>query len=195
MATSKDGGKGKEAGKEEKHKHEGACCAHLTLLCGRSPRNMAGKTPLIVAAGAGHVDVGQGPARRRGRGRVREMDFCHQSVLGHACEKGQVDVVRMLLDGYEKCRESVNGKDTGSQAPLFWAAINGHAEIVTALLDMNGCRCRRRFYRWEYAPAWCRCERVRRHCVPSSRARRYRRQHPRRRRQSAALLRRGARPY
>ncbi|EAT79634.2 hypothetical protein SNOG_12834 [Parastagonospora nodorum SN15] len=107
------------------------------------------RTPLSWAAGAGHVKATELLLKRKAE--IRTVDDSGRTPLSWAAEHGHEKVVAMLLDGDKRSQHSrsasnndsntepdpgpiANIKDKTNQAPILYAAKNGHDKVVKLLI-------------------------------------------------------------
>ncbi|KAJ8345475.1 hypothetical protein SKAU_G00296680 [Synaphobranchus kaupii] len=97
----------------------------------------SGLTPLGYAAAAGHLGIITTLCRRRAK--VDHLDKNGQCALVHAALRGQLEVVKFLI----QCDWTMGGQQPGVfskshavQQALVAAASMGYAEIVSYLLDL-----------------------------------------------------------
>ncbi len=62
---------------------------------------------------------------------VGANDLCHATTMHHAAEMGDLDVVRLLIDG----RAYVDYQDQQLKTPLYYAAEMGNLDVVRLLID------------------------------------------------------------
>ena len=64
-------------------------------------------------------------------------DSVGQTMLHYACNRGHLDMVRVLAD--KELKSDLTIKDRTGDTPLALAAFNGHEDIVRVLLSKFGC--------------------------------------------------------
>ena len=72
---------------------------------------------------------------------LSKPDAIGMRAMHVAASKGQTAVIEWLVED-ERRDTGVNKPDDDARAPLHWAAWNGHAETVKALLEMGAIRDR-----------------------------------------------------
>ena len=97
-------------------------------------RDYESNTPLHVATYCGKDEVVLTLLNEFGG--IKERGALGMSLLHHACEGGNVNLVRSLILHYNV---DVNARDDQNNTPLHVAAFCGKDEVVLALLSQFGC--------------------------------------------------------
>ena len=116
-------------------------------LCALPVRAMPDQPPPTPAPSPSAAQAEQGEQLRRAAGAgdaawvrvlpaagadVNSANAYGATALAYACDKGHLEVVKVLLDK----GANLDSKDTFyNQTPLAWAVSNGHTEIARLLLD------------------------------------------------------------
>lgn len=113
--------------------NENSKMLNLLLSKGANPnaQNADGKTPLMLAAGAGRLETCSALLMKGAD--PQQTDFQGSTALMAAAEKGQTAVLTVLLA--KKSNPNTNRSDGATALRL--AALNGHREAVRLLLDQG----------------------------------------------------------
>jgi len=94
-------------------------------------RNSTGVTPLLLAAGNGHVEVVRLLLGKNAKPNIQDEDGASPLLL--AARKGHVEVVRLLLGK----NAEPNVQEEYGLSPLLLGACGGHVEVVRLLLGKD----------------------------------------------------------
>lgn len=95
-------------------------------------RDRDGECALGYAAHGGHMKIALLLVTRQGT--VKQEDLDH--ALQAAAEMGRTDTVRQLLEQ----GADVNARGRHDEPPVYWAAVNGHSDVVRILLRHGSSR-------------------------------------------------------
>lgn len=96
------------------------------------PRN---ETPLVLAAGAGHTEVVKELLAHPRLSVVKPYEtWFGDSALLSASRQGHADIVGLFL---QDSRVQPNCEDQNGVTALWWAAYNGHMEVIRCLIQSS----------------------------------------------------------
>jgi uncharacterized protein len=106
----------------------------LSQGVGVEGRGNDGRTALMVAAGAGRVDMLTFLVER-GRAEVEARDGAGMTALLAAAEAGRAEAVECLI---KRHRSRVDAKDDQGRTALHLATAMGHNDVITMLVGTPG---------------------------------------------------------
>ena len=129
---------GSEESRRRRLENERAAADKVNLemhqwLFENNPKNNNGQSLLHWAAGNGHEKIcEQILDNYKGTSPGCDRDLMKSTPLHYAAEKGNTDIVKMLLD----IVDDKNPKNTGGSTPLHYAAKFGHVEIYKKISEV-----------------------------------------------------------
>lgn len=96
-------------------------------------QSSCGRTALMLACLAGHEDAVAYLVEQNARADVADKERC--TALMAASSKGHLGIVRLLLGSRS---HGVNMTDAQGRSAVYHAAVNGHPEVVRALIVQGG---------------------------------------------------------